>query len=47
MNKPVDGITTAEAKPKVRERAGGSAIPLDDTDRKLMNALQSEFPLTP
>jgi DNA-binding Lrp family transcriptional regulator len=33
--------------PKVRSRAGGSAVPLDDTDRRLMNVLQSKFSLTP
>ncbi len=42
-----DGITTANATPKLRSRKGGAAIPLDDDDRKLMNALQSGFPLTP
>ena len=47
MNKPVDGITAATAKPKVRSRAGGAAIPLDETDRRLMNLLQSSFPLEP
>jgi DNA-binding Lrp family transcriptional regulator len=47
VNKPADGITTAEAKPKLRSRAGGAAIPLDDTDRRLMNLLQSSFPLDP
>jgi DNA-binding Lrp family transcriptional regulator len=47
VNKPVDGITTAEAKPKLRSRAGGAAIPLDDTDKRLMNLLQSRFPLEP
>jgi DNA-binding Lrp family transcriptional regulator len=47
MNRPVDGITTASAKPKLRSRAGGAAIPLDDTDKRLMNVLQSAFPLTP
>jgi DNA-binding Lrp family transcriptional regulator len=45
--KPADGITTAEAQPKVRSRQGGAAIPLDDTDRRLMNLLQSSFPLAP
>jgi len=32
-------------QPKVRSRKGGSAIPLDDSDRALMNLLQSRFPL--
>jgi DNA-binding Lrp family transcriptional regulator len=32
-------------QPKVRSRKGGSAIPLDDTDKRLMNLLQSSFPL--
>jgi siroheme decarboxylase len=45
LNRPADGITTAEAQPKLRSRAGGSAVPLDDTDRRLMNLLQSSFPL--
>jgi DNA-binding Lrp family transcriptional regulator len=34
-------------QPKLRTRAGGAAIPLDDHDRKLMNVLQSSFPLAP
>jgi DNA-binding Lrp family transcriptional regulator len=34
-------------QPKVRSRAGGAAIPLDDHDRRLMNVLQSNFPLQP
>jgi len=42
-----DGITTATAKPKLRSREGGAAVPLDDTDRRLMNLLQSSFPLHP
>jgi siroheme decarboxylase len=33
------------AKPKLRSRKGGAAIPLDDADRRLMNLLQSRFPL--
>jgi len=47
MSQPVDGITTAEVKPKLRSRVDGAAIPLDDIDKRLMNVLQSEFPLTP
>ena len=34
-------------QPKLRSRAGGAAIPLDDHDRRLMNVLQSTFPLAP
>ena len=34
-------------QPKVRSRKGGAAIPLDDSDRALMNLLQSRFPLEP
>jgi DNA-binding Lrp family transcriptional regulator len=37
----------AVARPKVRSRKGGSAVPLDDTDKRLMNLLQSRFPLDP
>ena len=47
MNTPADGITTAAAKPKLRSRKGGAAVPLDDLDRRLMNLLQSSFPLDP
>jgi DNA-binding Lrp family transcriptional regulator len=47
LNRPPDGITTAGAKPKLRSRAGGAAVPLDATDRRLMNLLQSSFPLEP
>jgi DNA-binding Lrp family transcriptional regulator len=35
----------AVARPKVRSRAGGAAVPLDETDKRLMNLLQSRFPL--
>jgi siroheme decarboxylase len=34
-------------QPKVRSRAGGAAIPLDEDDKRLMNVLQSNFPLQP
>jgi DNA-binding Lrp family transcriptional regulator len=40
--------TSAKApKSKARSRKGGSAIPLDETDKRLMNLLQSNFPLDP
>jgi DNA-binding Lrp family transcriptional regulator len=35
------------AGPKLRSRKDGAAIPLDDTDRRLMNLMQSDFPLDP
>ncbi len=33
------------AVPKLRSREHGAAVPLDDDDRKLLNLLQSSFPL--
>jgi len=38
-------LTRAVAK--VRSRAQGAAVPLDETDKRLLNALQSDFPLDP
>ena len=35
------------ASMKVRSRKGGSAVPLDDTDRQLLNLMQGSFPLDP
>jgi DNA-binding Lrp family transcriptional regulator len=35
------------AQPKVRSRVEGAAVPLDETDKRLMNLLQSSFPLDP
>lgn len=35
------------ARPKVRSRSSGAAIPLDEADKRLMNVMQSEFPLVP
>jgi DNA-binding Lrp family transcriptional regulator len=34
------------AQPKVRSRKDGSAIPLDDTDKQLLNLMQGSFDLT-
>jgi DNA-binding Lrp family transcriptional regulator len=36
---------SVRAQPKLRSRKGGAAVPLDDVDRRLMNLLQSSFPL--
>ncbi len=38
-------MASVGATPKVRSRAGGSAIPLDDLDRRLLNLMQGRFPL--
>jgi siroheme decarboxylase len=35
------------ARPKIRARRDGAAIPLDATDKRLMNLLQSSFPIEP
>jgi DNA-binding Lrp family transcriptional regulator len=35
------------APPKLRSRAQGAAVPLDESDKRLLNALQSRFPLAP
>jgi DNA-binding Lrp family transcriptional regulator len=35
------------AVPKLRSRAHGAAVPLDEADKRLLNALQSRFPLAP
>jgi DNA-binding Lrp family transcriptional regulator len=35
------------ARPKVRSRRGGSAVPLDETDKQLLNLMQGRFPLDP
>jgi DNA-binding Lrp family transcriptional regulator len=35
------------ARPKVRSRRGGAAVPLDETDKQLLNLMQGSFPLDP
>jgi siroheme decarboxylase len=35
------------AAPKLRTRRDGAAVPLDELDRKLLNLMQSRFPLEP
>jgi DNA-binding Lrp family transcriptional regulator len=35
------------ARPKVRSRAGGAAIPLDEDDKRLLNLMQGRFDLVP
>ena len=54
MNKPPEPaslkggvVDKPVAQPKVRSRKGGAAVPLDETDKRLMNLLQSSFPLRP
>jgi DNA-binding Lrp family transcriptional regulator len=37
--------SVAGARPKVRSRRAGAAVPLDGADKRLMNLLQSRFPL--
>ena len=32
---------------KARTRSGGAAVPLDDTDRRVLNLMQGSFPLHP
>jgi DNA-binding Lrp family transcriptional regulator len=35
----------AAARPKIRSRADGAAVPLDDLDRRLLNLMQGSFPI--
>ena len=37
----------ASVVPKVRSRKGGSAVPLDELDKRLLNLMQGSFPLAP
>ena len=40
-------MAAVRATAKLRERSGGAAVSLDDTDKLLLNVLQSKFPLDP
>ncbi len=40
-------MASVGARPKLRERAEGAAVPLAEDDKKLLNLLQSRFPLDP
>ena len=43
-----DPLTAAQAAtPKIRSRKHGAAVPLDDLDRRLLNAMQGAFPIEP
>jgi DNA-binding Lrp family transcriptional regulator len=42
---PNERTSVKTAQPKVRSRRDGAAVPLDETDKRLMNLLQSSFPL--
>ena len=35
----------AQPVAKVRSRKGGSAVPLDDLDKRLLNLMQGSFPI--
>ncbi len=39
--------TSAQHGPKLRSRKLGAAIPLDDTDKRLLNLMQGHFPIAP
>jgi DNA-binding Lrp family transcriptional regulator len=39
------GLSARAPQPKVRSRKGGAAVPLDEVDKRVMNLLQSSFPL--
>jgi len=44
---PADETPRPKAVSKVRSRRGGSAVPLDETDKQLLNLMQGRFPIEP
>ncbi len=42
-----DATSALTAPRKIRSRKDGAAIPLDETDRKLLNLMQGSFPIAP
>jgi DNA-binding Lrp family transcriptional regulator len=47
ISEDADARRAAAATPKTRSRKDGAAIPLDDTDRRLLNLMQGSFPIAP
>jgi siroheme decarboxylase len=43
----VEPTSTTQFGPKLRSRSHGAAIPLDDTDKRLLNLMQGAFPIAP
>ena len=40
-------VRTGNYQPKTRQRRDGAAVPLDELDKRLLNLMQSSFPLAP
>jgi siroheme decarboxylase len=40
-------VASVAGGPKLRSRKGGAAVPLDATDKRLLNLMQGRFPLAP
>jgi siroheme decarboxylase len=47
IDNSADARRAAAATPKIRSRKDGSAVPLDDVDRRLLNLMQGSFPIAP